>query len=1149
MPLLKFKSLTAKYVFLSFIIVSVFGAFTCASFNFTRSMKGEAAKINSAGQLRFRSFEMAWHTQRIAEMEYEVESTSAAIKAELRREIREFDLLIEDLRNGSPELYIKPIKHYQASLRLFDELAAEWNAKLKPLLVKMAELPHEAPEQKARALLLDYNARIQGYVRGIDRFVKSLELHYEERIRRFERVRIIILGSFVLAAVFIGVYLRKSVVRPLRRLTDATEEVEQEHFDVRIAVQSGDEIGTLTNRFNEMAGRLKDLFTEKARKLRELGVLNTVSHAASGSLALEVMAGRIMDAILSLEPLALEKKGAIFLSDNGAKELKLIVSRNFGDDQVAGCGVVRYGECLCGLAAMKEQTVLSDNNTKDKRHTKIYRDAKEHGHVILPLKSRNKALGVLCLYLPRETKPSDEELHLYASIADIIAVAMQNAVNHRQVAMLAQSLDSSNDVIIITDVESRITHANPEALRQLGYSRDELLGQPVSLIQSPDNPPGLGEEIFKKTLDGGWFGEILNRRKDGSGYFALLTTSPVKDPDGQVIALIGIARDITEHKRAEEELKNSQVRLINAQRIAHLGNWDWDIVKNKAYCSDGVDRIFGFKFEEFGRTYEAYLNIVHPDDRKFIEKSMEEAFSGAKPFSVDHRIISPDGTVRIVHVETEAAFDEAGKPVRMSGTIQDITERRRAEEELALLQTLSLAINEADDLKSALKVAIRKVCDVTGWIFAEVWLPCRDGTALEFGDIWHSALRDAEQFVEISRGVTFAPAAGLPGRVWASKKPEWVKDVSVNGVIFPRAKGALEIGLRSGLGVPIIIGDQVLAVLAFYMSRTGEEDSHLVDLVSSISAQLGSVVQRKLAEETIRKYSEELEEKIRERTTELEDAKQAAEYANRAKSDFLANMSHELRTPLNAIIGFSDILVNGMSGPVTDEQADFLRDIGSSGKHLLTLINDILDLSKVEAGKMELEPSEFGVKDLIERCLVMFKEKSLKHGIQVEYAVEEAPGTIIADEMKIKQVLVNLLSNAFKYAPDNSSVHVHARKVQSSPDNVIRGQAPYKVQSLKGIDSELRTLSAELDADFIEISVADTGPGIKPEDIPKLFQPFQQLETTLTKKVPGTGLGLNLCKKYVELHGGRIWVETEVGKGSKFIFAIPLMRKNNAYER
>ncbi|MCK9420948.1 MAG: PAS domain S-box protein [Nitrospirae bacterium] len=1084
---------------------------------------------------------MAWSIQRIAEMEYEDKSTRATIKAELRKEIRAFDLLIEDLRNGSPELYIKPIKHYQVSLQFFDDLTAEWNSKLKPLLMKMAELSEEEPEQKAWALLRDYNVRIQGYVREIDRFVKSLELYSDEEIRRFERVRIIILCSFVMAAIFIGVYLRKSVIRPLRRLTHATEEMERANFDVRLAVQSGDEIGTLTNRFNEMAGRLKGLFTEKARKLRELGVLNTVSHAASESLALEVMAGRIIDAILDLEPLALEKKGAIFLSDNGRKELKLIVSRNFGDDQIAGCGVVRYGECLCGIAAMEEQAVLSKSNTEDTRHSKVYSGAKEHGHVILPLKSRNKVLGVLCLYLPGETGPSDEDLHLYASIADIIAVAMQNAINHRQVAMLAQSLDSSNDVIIIADVENRIIHINPEALRQLGYSRDELIGQSVSFIQSPDNPPGLGEKILKKTLGGGWFGEVMNRRKDGSEYFALLTTSPVKDPDGQVIALIGIARDITEHKRAEEELKKSAARLINAQRIAHLGNWDWDIAKNKAYCSEEVDRIFGFKFEEFGRTYEAYLNIVHPDDKKIVEKSMEEAFSGTKPFSMDHRTISPDGTVRIVHVETEATFDEAGTPVRMTGTIQDITERRRAEEELDLLQKLSLAISEAEDFNSALNIAIRKICDVTGWIFAEVWVPCRDGTALEYSDIWHSALKDVERFVEISRKAAFAPGTGLPGRVWASKKPEWVMDVSVNGVIFPRAKEALEIGIRSGLGIPIIVGDQVLAVLAFYMSKTREKDSHLVDLVSSISAQLGSVVQRKLAEEMIIKYNEVLEEKIKKRTAELEVAKQAADESNRAKSDFLANMSHELRTPLNAIIGFSSILVNGMSGPVTDEQTDFLRDIENSGKHLLTLINDILDLSKVEAGKMELEPSEFGVKDLIERCLVMFKEKSLKHGIHVEYAVEEALETIIADEMKIKQILVNLLSNAFKYTPEGGSVRVRARSVERDEG---RGTRDEKEQSSVVIASEASGRPSS-----IEISVTDTGPGIKPEDIPKLFQPFQQLETTITKKYPGTGLGLNLCKKYVELHGGAIWVESEVGKGSKFIFSIPIMRKNNACEK
>jgi signal transduction histidine kinase len=299
---------------------------------------------------------------------------------------------------------------------------------------------------------------------------------------------------------------------------------------------------------------------------------------------------------------------------------------------------------------------------------------------------------------------------------------------------------------------------------------------------------------------------------------------------------------------------------------------------------------------------------------------------------------------------------------------------------------------------------------------------------------------------------------------------------------------------------------------------------------------------RKRAEELLNKYNSELEEQVKRRTVDLELARQSAESANTAKSDFLANMSHELRTPLNAIIGFSDILVNGMSGPVTDEQAEFLRDIGSSGKHLLTLINDILDLSKVEAGKMELEPGEFGVKGLIERCLVLFKEKSLKHGIHAEYTVEEALGAVIADEMKIKQVLVNLLSNAFKYTPDKGSVHVHARIVRRMEFGV---GSVGKDSSESGVRSmERERIYSELDRDFLEIEVEDTGPGIRPEDIPKLFQPFQQLETTLSKKVPGTGLGLNLCKKFVELHGGKIWVETEVGKGSRFVFVIPYFKSS-----
>jgi GAF domain-containing protein len=423
--------------------------------------------------------------------------------------------------------------------------------------------------------------------------------------------------------------------------------------------------------------------------------------------------------------------------------------------------------------------------------------------------------------------------------------------------------------------------------------------------------------------------------------------------------------------------------------------------------------------------------------------------------------------------------------VRLFQELQARTqELARSVGELQALGEVGQVVSSTLDLETVLTRIVSHAVQLSG----------TDGGAIyEYDEVSEEFLLRAtdhmeEELINALRASPPRLGDGVIGRAAASREPVQIPNILEERAYAPRMRQLLErYGFRASLAVPLLREERIIGGLVVRRKSTGEFRSEVIELLKTFATQ--SV----LAIQNARLFRE------------IEDKSKQIEAANRHKSEFLANMSHELRTPLNAIIGFSEVLGERMFGELNEKQAEYTEDILSSGRHLLSLINEILDLSKVEAGRMELEVATFDLPLAIDNARTFVRERATKHGINLDVTVDERLGEFLGDERKIKQILLNLLSNAVKFTPEGGRIGINAKQADGS----------------------------------VEISVSDTGIGISPEDQAKIFEEFRQVGGDYAHKREGTGLGLTLAKKFVELHGGKIWVESEVGKGSTFSFTLP----------
>ncbi|MEZ5335148.1 MAG: PAS domain S-box protein [Methanolobus sp.] len=602
---------------------------------------------------------------------------------------------------------------------------------------------------------------------------------------------------------------------------------------------------------------------------------------------------------------------------------------------------------------------------------------------------------------------------------------------------------------MIHDINSgEIIDANPAAYTSFGYSSLEEL-QANDIWSEPPYSITDAQEWIKKAISKGpqefeWAHKIAG----GEIMWLYVRLSPVVINGVQRVMSASI--NITERKKAEQalqektkELEKSHERFIMAVNGSQDGIWDWDMLTNEVFFSSRWKEMIGYKEHELENSFSAFEERIHPEDKQRVIDQLEKYLRKEIPeYKVEFQLEHKDGNYTWILARGTAQWDENGLPYRMSGSHTDITERR-------------MSVMELQRKEVQLRTA-QSVGSIGSWEFD-----------LNFRKV------DASEEAR---------------KIYGIEEKEYNVD-EIQSIPLPEYRPILLETMKN------LLDKNIPYDVEFKIKRPNDGEIRYIHSVAEYFAERNVVIG------TIQDITESKKNEMA-----LIQAKALAEESNQIKSEFIANMSHELRTPLNSVIGFSQILNEKIYGNLNEKQIRYVSNILKSGTHLLELINDILDISKIESGNMDYEPEIINIQEVINEIVVLMDPLIKEKMLDFEASIENGNPDVKADKTKIKQIVYNLLSNAIKFTPEKGKVWLDSKTINGK----------------------------------VRISVSDNGIGIPFEQQKVIFDPFKQVNSASNRTHGGTGLGLAIVKYYVEMHSGEIQVESEPGKGSTFTFTLPV---------